>query len=389
MRATKAGEDELGYLTDAFNEMLSIIEKQNRAQLQLAAVVNSSDDAIISKNLQGIILSWNPGAERLFGYSAQEMIGKPLLTIIPPERKEEEPKILSRIARGESVDHFETVRLRKDGKPIDVSVTISPMRNERGEIVGASKIARDITERKLADEKLEAQLARLDLLSRTTRAIGERQDLHSIYPVVVQSLEDHLPVDFGCVAIYNPAQKSLTVTGVGAKSRVLAEELGLLDGAAIEIDDNGLASAVRGHLVYEPDIRQVQFPFPQRLAHGGLNSLIIAPLLVESNVFGVLVAARREPNSFSSSDCEFLRQLSEHVALAAHQAQFYSALQQAYDDLRQTQQTVMQQERLRALGQMASGIAHDINNAISPVALYTESLLENETEPEPARPRLS
>ncbi len=100
-------------------------------------------------------------------------------------------------------------------------------------------------------------------------------------------------------------------------------------------------------------------------------------------MFGVLVAARRAAHSFSSGECEFLRQLSEHVALAAHQAQLYGALQQAYDDLRQTQQAVMQQERLRALGQMASGIAHDINNAISPVALYTESLLETETDLSP------
>ena len=96
-------------------------------------------------------------------------------------------------------------------------------------------------------------------------------------------------------------------------------------------------------------------------------------------MFGVLIGARKEPGTFTSADCEFLRQLSEHVALAAHQAQLYSTLQRAYDDLRQSQQTVMQQERLRALGQMASGIAHDINNAISPVALYTDSLLERET----------
>jgi signal transduction histidine kinase/CheY-like chemotaxis protein len=106
--------------------------------------------------------------------------------------------------------------------------------------------------------------------------------------------------------------------------------------------------------------------------------MVAAPVLFESKVFGVLIAARQQADSFSSGECEFLRQLSEHVALAAQQAQIYAALQQAYDDLRQTQQTVMQQERLRALGQMASGIAHDINNAISPVALYTESLLENE-----------
>jgi signal transduction histidine kinase/CheY-like chemotaxis protein len=106
--------------------------------------------------------------------------------------------------------------------------------------------------------------------------------------------------------------------------------------------------------------------------------LVIAPLLVESKVFGVLVAARLLPGSFVSGECEFLKQLSEHVALASQQSQLHEALQQAYDDLHQTQQAVMQQERLRALGQMASGIAHDINNAISPVSLYTESLLESE-----------
>jgi signal transduction histidine kinase/ActR/RegA family two-component response regulator len=131
-------------------------------------------------------------------------------------------------------------------------------------------------------------------------------------------------------------------------------------------------------LVHEPDTREIQFPFPQRFAQAGVRALVVAPLLVESQVFGVLVAARREPDSFSSADCEFLRQLSEHVALAAHQAQLYGELQRAYDDLRQSQQAILQQERLRALGEMASGIAHDINNAISPAALYTESLLERE-----------
>ena len=135
---------------------------------------------------------------------------------------------------------------------------------------------------------------------------------------------------------------------------------------------------MRGQLVYEPDVSAVDFPFPRRLAGGGLHSVVAAPLLFESQVFGILIASRRQVNGFSSGDCEFLRQLSEHVALAAHQAQVYTALEQAYEDLRQTQQTVMRQERLRALGQMASGIAHDINNAVSPVALYTESLLETE-----------
>jgi signal transduction histidine kinase/ActR/RegA family two-component response regulator len=125
-------------------------------------------------------------------------------------------------------------------------------------------------------------------------------------------------------------------------------------------------------------VTQVPFPFPQRLAAAGLRSVVFAPLIVESQVFGVLVCARRSAQAFSSGECEFLKQLSEHVALASHQARLHGALQQAYDDLRQSQHTAMQQERLRALGQMASGIAHDINNAISPISLYTESLLERE-----------
>lgn len=148
----------------------------------------------------------------------------------------------------------------------------------------------------------------------------------------------------------------------------------------IAIDQNGLARCVGGQLVYEPDLDQVRFAFPQRLASGGLRAMVAAPLQVESKVFGVLIVARSERQSFSSGECEFLRQLSEHVALAAHQAETHAALQVAYEDLRQTQQAVMQQERLRALGQMASGIAHDINNAISPIALYAESLLEYETQ---------
>jgi PAS domain S-box-containing protein len=237
----------------------------------------------------------------------------------------------------------------------------------------------DITEQKKADGKLQAQLERMGLLQQITRAIGERQDLKSIFGVAIRTLEDRLPIDFGCLCLYDSTDKRLTVTGLGLRSQDLAAELGLTEQTHIDIDENGLARCVRGHLVYEPDVHEVSFPFPQRLAKAGLRSVVAAPLLVESQIFGVLIAARREPDSFSSGECEFLRQLSEHVALAAHQAQLYGALQAAYEDLRQTREAVMQQERLRALGQMASGIAHDINNAISPVALYTDSLLERES----------
>jgi PAS domain S-box-containing protein len=117
------------------------------ASSQLAAIVGSSDDAIVSKNLDGIINSWNTGAEHLFGYTAAEAIGKHIFLIVPPDRREEEITILERLSRGIRVDHFETVRMRKDGTRLDISLTISPVKDAAGRVIGASKVARDITER--------------------------------------------------------------------------------------------------------------------------------------------------------------------------------------------------------------------------------------------------
>ena len=129
-------------------------KRADAATRQLAAIVESSEDAIISKSLDGIITSWNRGAERLFGYTAIEMIGQSILRIVPPDRVGEEPRIARGVRQGERIDHFETVRLHRDGHPIDVSLTVSPIRDAQGRTVGVSKIARDITERKRQEEEL-------------------------------------------------------------------------------------------------------------------------------------------------------------------------------------------------------------------------------------------
>jgi PAS domain S-box-containing protein len=161
--------DAEGRLTGAVN-MLVDISDRHRAEQQalaeaedravgeqatqrLAAIVESSEDAIVAKDLNGIITSWNRGAERLFGYTPSEAVGQPITIVIPADRLDEEPKILARIRRGERVEHFETIRRRKDGSPVEISLTVSPIRNRAGEIVGASKIARDITERQRARER--------------------------------------------------------------------------------------------------------------------------------------------------------------------------------------------------------------------------------------------
>ncbi len=131
------------------------------ARLRLAAIVESSDDAIISKNLDGIITSWNKGAERLYGYTAEEIVGKPLSLLVPPDHPDELPEIMERIRRGERVEHFETQRVRKDGSRVDVSLTVSPLTDAEGKVVGASKIARDITARKEEDRRKSEFLALL------------------------------------------------------------------------------------------------------------------------------------------------------------------------------------------------------------------------------------
>lgn len=147
--------DAQGEIVGAVNMMVDITERR-RTDLSaalLSAIVESSHDAIISKDLNGVIASWNAGAESLFGYTAEEMIGQPMLLIIPPDRQDEEPAILDRIRHGERVDHFETVRRRKDGSLVEISLTISPVRDRDGTIVGASKIARDISERRNAEQQ--------------------------------------------------------------------------------------------------------------------------------------------------------------------------------------------------------------------------------------------
>lgn len=171
--------DESGAVAGAINMLVDITERKQAEQAiaNLAAIVTSSDDAIIGKNLRGIVTTWNRAAERLFGYSAEDMIGQSITRLIPPDRQNEEPDILERLARGEPIHHYETIRRRKDGTDVHVSLSVSPVIDAQGRVIGASKIARDITEQKRVEatlrERDQALTAANEELSRQTLALAE------------------------------------------------------------------------------------------------------------------------------------------------------------------------------------------------------------------------
>jgi PAS domain S-box-containing protein len=149
-------------LNQAAEDEIETHRRNEQAALHLAAIVESSDDAILAKDIEGVITSWNRGAERLFGYTAEEAIGQPVTLLIPSDRQDEEPDILARIRRGERIEHYETIRQRKDGSQIAISLSVSPMKDARGRIIGASKIARDITERQRAQDQQHLLLREMD-----------------------------------------------------------------------------------------------------------------------------------------------------------------------------------------------------------------------------------
>jgi PAS domain S-box-containing protein len=175
-------EDDKFVHTRCFTHDITERKQAERASALLATIVESSDDAIISKDLNGIILSWNNGAERLFGYTAQEAIGQPITMLIPPNRFDEEPGILKHIRHGEFIQHYETVRRRKDGALIDISLTVSPLLDKQGQIVGASKIARDITERKRTETRLTQFAAELEqrVVERTAELVQSENRLRTL-----------------------------------------------------------------------------------------------------------------------------------------------------------------------------------------------------------------
>ena len=205
----------------AASETARDIEAQKlaeRATAQLAAIVEFSEDAVVSKTLDGIIQSWNRGAQRIFGYTPEEMIGKPITTIIPPELHDEESMILERIRNGVPVEHFDTTRIAKDGRRVSISLTVSPIRNAQGKVIGASKIARDVSLRKRAERelvesrrRLAAEAAALVRLSEASTRLWQSRSLASGLDEVLRTVKELTGATKGNVQLVNAARNTLSI----------------------------------------------------------------------------------------------------------------------------------------------------------------------------------
>ena len=253
-----------------------------------------------------------------------------------------------------------------------------PRRDASGAVVSVSGTVQDVTERVQAKARLQLQLSRTQLLNHIVRATDDRLDLDRIFRVVCDNVESRFSTVFSAALLFDLPTQTFTVAHLGAHGAKRGALIGLREGDLLPAAQCGLSRCMDGALLHEPVLAESSSGWLQQLARAGLGAGVLAPLQTQGEVLGVLVAARAQGAGFDSGECEFMRQLAEHVALAAGQARLHRALQRAFDDLSEAQQVALQQERLRVLGQMASGIAHDINNAISPVVLYTESLLVNE-----------
>jgi signal transduction histidine kinase/ActR/RegA family two-component response regulator len=239
------------------------------------------------------------------------------------------------------------------------------------------ELSQEVAQRKRAQEELQQQLRRIRLLNEVTYAIAAKHDLDSIFRVLLQQLEDRLPADASAAYQYDAEARSFTLLGRGPKGTPIAAELGIPQELSLAATPFG--PAIEGALVYVPSLAELQFQESRLLAQAGLNSMVVTPLVIDGRLFGVLLLERREENAFTPEERDFIKGLAAHCSLAVHHAKLFQDLADAYQDVRQTQQAVMQQQRLQALGQMASGIAHDVNNALSPVIAYAD--LVSQIEP--------
>ena len=304
----------------------------DRASAHLAALVTSSSDAIVSKTLQGIVQSWNDGAERVFGYSADEMIGQPIRRLIPADIQPEEDFILARIRAGDRIEHYETVRVRKDGRTIDVSLTISPIKNSDGEIIGASKIARDITERKRLDDALIERARQQEALYTFVDRLHRAEHLDETYEAAIDAIFTAVGCDRAAVLIFDDA-------GVMrfAASRGLSDDYR----QAVEGHTPWTRSTVDPQPISITDIQTAELDeaLKAALTREGIRSLHFFPLVGESKVIGKFMTYYDAPHHATKEEMDLVNTIARQLSFAIARRRIQKELTENEERLRLATET--------------------------------------------------
>jgi PAS domain S-box-containing protein/diguanylate cyclase (GGDEF)-like protein len=288
------------------------------ALARMAAIVESSDDAIVGISLEGLITSWNPAARRLFGYDAEEAIGRSIALIMPPERATESASILERVRLGERIRHFETVRRRKDGALVDVSLTISPILDSEGRIVGASKIARDITERKRADRKIRHLNRVHAVLSRINALIVRVSERGELFREACRIAVDAGQFNLAWLGVVDAAAMRVRIVAWHGTDEEFVRRIpvGLTDCGSAGKGLAGCAVAARRAVICNDMAADERTVMREESAVRGIRSAALIPLLLGGEVYGVLALYAGEPGFFDEAEMRLLEELAGDIAFA-------------------------------------------------------------------------
>jgi PAS domain S-box-containing protein len=322
-------------------------KKAQRAQTLLGAIIESSDDAIISKDLNGMIMSWNRGAERLFGYLEQEVIGKSITILIPSERYEEEVEILRRLRQGERIEHYETLRLTKDGRWVNVSLTISPIRDDKGQIIGASKIARDITERKQIETTVQKQSERLRLMWEAASVLLTTEEPDKMLRGLFHKIALHFGLDTYFNFMVNHTGDALQLEScIGIPEEVAQTITRLEFGQAVCGN-----VALRGAPITATFIQESDDSMTQLVNSFGIRAYTCNPLMADGRLLGTLSFASRTRDQFEADELEFLRTITHYVTVA-------------YERLRLVREL---KDNDRRKDEFLATLAHELRNPLAPL----------------------
>jgi PAS domain S-box-containing protein len=332
----------------------------------LSAIIETADDAIISKTLQGVITSWNKGAERIFGYTAEEAVGKSVTILIPEDHLDEEPAILARLRSGNRIEHYETVRVRKDGTLIDISLTVSPIKGPDGQIIGASKIARDITDRKRAEKELREQAEVIETVNRVGQTLAAELDLHKLVQAVTDAATEISGAHFGSF-FYNVlderGESFMLYTLSGVPREAFAHFPMPRNTDIFAPTFNGEGTVLIADVKKDPRYGKNSPYYGMPEGHLPVTSYLAVPIISRSGeVLGGLFFGHPEAGVFTERAARIIEGLAAQAAIAMDNARLYEAAQRARTE---AEQSAVEKERLYREAQESSRLKDEFLATVS------------------------